>query len=248
MSVAAVVVTHNRLALLRQCLAALDTQTRRPDAIYIVDNASTDGTTDAVAERCAGRDDLHHLRLRENRGGAGGFHAGMARAYSDGHEWIWVMDDDSLPRPDCAQQLIDAQTCYPARWKAKVLASRVEWTDGREHPLNRVAPKRRFHRGFARLARRRGHLSIRCASFVSIAFHRDCIARFGLPIAAYFIWSDDIEYTARVLRRLPGIQVPASVAVHATGEPTGTLDAPPERFRYYVRNHRAMLLHSDAFR
>ena len=40
---AAVVVTHNRIDLLRQCVAQLENQTCACD-ILIVDNASTDGT------------------------------------------------------------------------------------------------------------------------------------------------------------------------------------------------------------
>lgn len=49
-SVAAVVVTYNRLPLLRQCLAALAAQTAQDLTIFLVDNASTDGTAEAVAE------------------------------------------------------------------------------------------------------------------------------------------------------------------------------------------------------
>src|SRR4051794_17819421 len=40
----AVVVTFNRLALLKRCLAALQAQTVAPHRIIVVDNASTEGT------------------------------------------------------------------------------------------------------------------------------------------------------------------------------------------------------------
>ena len=46
--VAAVVVTYNRLPLLQQCLAALKAQTVPPAAVWVIDNASTDGTREAV--------------------------------------------------------------------------------------------------------------------------------------------------------------------------------------------------------
>jgi rhamnopyranosyl-N-acetylglucosaminyl-diphospho-decaprenol beta-1,3/1,4-galactofuranosyltransferase len=42
--VAAVIVTYNRLALLKECVKALETQERLPDAIVVVNNGSTDGT------------------------------------------------------------------------------------------------------------------------------------------------------------------------------------------------------------
>ena len=43
-AVTAVVVTYNRLPLLRQCLAALRAQTVQGFAVLLVDNASDDGT------------------------------------------------------------------------------------------------------------------------------------------------------------------------------------------------------------
>jgi len=42
--VIAVVVTHNRKKLLAECLSALARQSRPPDRVVVVDNASTDGT------------------------------------------------------------------------------------------------------------------------------------------------------------------------------------------------------------
>ena len=49
-TVCAVVVTYNRKRLLIECLEALENQTRPIDAIYIVDNASTDGTPQLLVE------------------------------------------------------------------------------------------------------------------------------------------------------------------------------------------------------
>ena len=48
MRVAAVVVTYNRVALLQQCLRALEEQSMPLTAIWVIDNASTDGTADTV--------------------------------------------------------------------------------------------------------------------------------------------------------------------------------------------------------
>jgi rhamnopyranosyl-N-acetylglucosaminyl-diphospho-decaprenol beta-1,3/1,4-galactofuranosyltransferase len=54
-TVAAVVVTYNRKELLRQCLGGILAQTRPVDAIYVVDNASTDGTDQMIAAEYADR-------------------------------------------------------------------------------------------------------------------------------------------------------------------------------------------------
>ena len=68
-SVTAVVVSYNRAGLLDECLSALNAQTRRPDSLVIVDNASTDGALQ-VARDFAGRTPIpaYILELRENTG------------------------------------------------------------------------------------------------------------------------------------------------------------------------------------
>nr|MDQ5807787.1 glycosyltransferase [Actinomycetota bacterium] len=98
----AVIVTRDRLALLEQCLEAVRAQARRPDRVLVVDNASSDGTAAWLAEQ----DDVEVLRLEENVGGAGGFHAGLERAHREGAEWMWLMDDDTIPRPDALEALL----------------------------------------------------------------------------------------------------------------------------------------------
>ena len=94
----AVVVTHNRRALLERCLAALKQQSA-PCDVLVVDNASTDGTERWLAEQAAQDSRLRLYRSAENLGGAGGFHTGMRLALEAGYEWLWIMDDDSLAAP-----------------------------------------------------------------------------------------------------------------------------------------------------
>src|SRR5215813_3941034 len=77
MRVAAVVVTYNRRDLLLESLAAVLAQTRAPDSVIVVDNASEDGTAAAVREGFPG---VQVAELARNSGGAGGFAAGLALA------------------------------------------------------------------------------------------------------------------------------------------------------------------------
>ena len=74
---AVVVVTRNRLELLKTCVAALRGQTRQPDEIIVVDNDSNDGT----AEWLAAQKNLTVVR-QQNTGGAGGFYEGSDRPSS----------------------------------------------------------------------------------------------------------------------------------------------------------------------
>src|SRR5258708_6170179 len=108
-SVAAVIVTFNRKGLLVRCLEAVRAQTRPCDRVFIIDNASTDGTTELLANTGLLDGTVDYVRLPVNTGSAGGFHEGMRRAYEAGHEWLWLMDDDGCPAPDCLETLISCE-------------------------------------------------------------------------------------------------------------------------------------------
>lgn len=130
-TIAAVVVTYNRKVLLARCLDALLAQSHRPDAVYIVDNDSTDGTYESLLDRgwiapvsvCAEGVyesvravkaespggwpiEIHYVKMPENTGGAGGFHEGMRRSAEAGFDWLWLMDDDLLPSPEALEALV----------------------------------------------------------------------------------------------------------------------------------------------
>ena len=70
---------------------------------------------------------------------------------------------------------------------------------------------------------------------------RWAVREHGLPIADYFIWFDDAEYTRRIARSYPGIFVPESVVIHDTpdnrGVNFGLIDEKSLwKFKYGARN------------
>jgi rhamnopyranosyl-N-acetylglucosaminyl-diphospho-decaprenol beta-1,3/1,4-galactofuranosyltransferase len=106
-TIVAVVLTHNRKALLQIGLEGVFRQTHLPDKIVIIDSLSTDGTFEALSESGAiVRPDVEYLRLEENKGPSGGFAQGIEHALKDGPDWIWVLDDDIVPKEDCLEQLL----------------------------------------------------------------------------------------------------------------------------------------------
>jgi GT2 family glycosyltransferase len=240
-SVAAVVVTYNRRDLLTECLDALAGQTSAPRRVIVVDNASTDGTDEILVAR----DDVEVVAMARNTGGAGGFAAGIEAALDADADAIWLLDDDTIPEPDALAELLRARDGYPGSRPA-VLASRVVWTDGRDHPMNTPRTRPRATRDELDAAASVGGRPIRSASFVSILLDRDAVEAVGLPVAAYFLWNDDFEYTTRLLRDRPGLAVPTSVAVHKT-RVFGSTDADPgDRFFFEVRNKIWMFTRSDS--
>ena len=234
--VTAVVVTYNRLSLLQQCLAALRTQTVQGFTVLLVDNASTDGT--AAYVRTLTMPGLVYRNTGENLGGAGGFAYGIQAAAELGCEAVWIMDDDTLPEPGALEALLSADAAHGGDYGW--LSSRALAPDGIDQPMN--VQRRTMYRDIAPLPKAAAQeVPAVMASFVSLFLRTETVRRFGLPIAEFFIWSDDWEYTRRISREKPCYVVPASRVVHAMQNP-GVVniakDVPARwaRYRYFYRN------------
>jgi rhamnopyranosyl-N-acetylglucosaminyl-diphospho-decaprenol beta-1,3/1,4-galactofuranosyltransferase len=102
--IVATVVTHHRRADLAKCLDAITRQTRSVDQIIVIDNASTDGTSDDLAAQPS----IHVIRLDCNVGGAGGFRRAIEAGLDAQADYLWLMDDDCLPCADALEKLADA--------------------------------------------------------------------------------------------------------------------------------------------
>jgi rhamnopyranosyl-N-acetylglucosaminyl-diphospho-decaprenol beta-1,3/1,4-galactofuranosyltransferase len=163
----------------------------------------------------------------------------MRAAQARGYDWIWLMDDDTIPTPSCLQALLEAADRLPGSDPA-LLSSKVVWTDGNLHPMNCPGFERERTEAVVR-ASELGLMPLRTATFVSLLVSRQAIDAVGLPLRRYFLWSDDIEYTARILRSAPGYLVPASVAVHKTQQPHTAVSTTGDRFYFHVRNTLYML-------
>lgn len=230
---AAVVVTYNRLPLLRQCLAALTSQTALGLTIFLIDNASTDGTAEAVAAMT--QPNLVYRNTGKNLGGAGGFAYGVREAALAGYDALWLMDDDTLPTPTALAEFLQADRDLHGRYGW--LSGRALAPDGTDQPMNlqRVTPYKDLPNFDG------ARIPAVMASFVSLFLRTETVRRYGLPIAEFFIWSDDWEYTRRISRAQPCYVIPASRVVHAMQNPgivniAADVPARWERYRYFYRN------------
>ena len=204
--VAAVVVTWNRKALLMECLACLRAQTWRDMGILVVDNASTDGTGEALAPMAASGE-ITCFNTGKNLGGAGGFHWGVKKAVEAGYDYVWLMDDDSMPEPSALEALMKAgDRLGNYGW----LSGRALWTDG---SVCRMNVQRDLKMGnLTELSS--DAVPSGAATFVSLLVPARVVRDIGLPIKEFFIWADDLEYTRRISRKYPCYVIPASVTVH----------------------------------
>ncbi|PTY38054.1 hypothetical protein BGP77_16495 [Saccharospirillum sp. MSK14-1] len=198
--VAVVLVTFNRLSLLQETLEALAQQTRRVDEVYVVNNASTDGTTEFL-DHYTGPLNLHHLSMIDNSGGAGGFSIGVEAAYRDGVDCLWLMDDDVVPKADCLAQLLAQND--------PVMVCLREDRDGKL--VERASLTYDLERWWVGNPRRDSiedlypdsdsvpaGLSLAIATFEGLFIHRDVVKAIGWPDPKYFIFLDDVDYSLRI--------------------------------------------------
>ncbi len=106
--ICAVILTYNAEADVIRCLDAVNTQTCPLDRILIVDNHSTDGTSEILLEAQQRLLNLDVITTDENLGPAGGFYVGIKAAFEASFDLLWLLDDDSLPFPSCLQHLMAA--------------------------------------------------------------------------------------------------------------------------------------------
>jgi len=249
-TVCAVVVTYNRKNLLLECLEALRKQTRPIQGIYLIDNASTDGTPELLLEKgyitklppqnieepwekefiiqnLADEEEikLYYVRMHENTGGAGGFYEGVKRAYEKGYDWLWLMDDDAEPKEDALEKL----SLYFRNNNVVGLVNTVRLPDGS------IAI---YHRGRINFKSifpliqvpldlkeyQKQLVEIDMASFVGLIVRRNAIEKIGFPKKEFFIHHDDVEYCIRLRSVGKILLVPNSIIFHKEAAKTDGIE------------------------
>ena len=185
---------YNAVEVLPRQIEALLRQTRPLQEIIVVDNASTDGTRDLLAERYP---QITVLRMPKNLGAAGAWAAGLSYAAEKQHDWIWTFDDDSVPDAGMLKSLLggletsgseqpnigmlaplpvhkETKTSYPPICWNKGFVKALEWQ--MKQPV-----------WFA-------DMTIASGSMV----RRDVVEKVGLPRADFFMDVFDFEYCLRI--------------------------------------------------
>jgi rhamnopyranosyl-N-acetylglucosaminyl-diphospho-decaprenol beta-1,3/1,4-galactofuranosyltransferase len=250
MILAAIVVTYNRLEELKITLARLLTED--VDHIVVADNASSDGTHDWLTAQTDPR--LHVITLSDNRGGAGGFEAGMAAARDQfDPDWVVLMDDDARPYQGALAMFRNETSKLEP--KTGAVAAAVFYPNGTLCEMNRpsrnpfwnlglfaktlfTGSRSGFHLENAAFAPDAGPHPIDVASFVGYFVHRDTVAQAGLPEGGLFIYGDDVLYSLRLRRAGFGMTLmPAIRFEHDCGTMgEGFIYRPLWKIYYHCRN------------
>jgi rhamnopyranosyl-N-acetylglucosaminyl-diphospho-decaprenol beta-1,3/1,4-galactofuranosyltransferase len=228
-TVAAVVVTYNRLEDLKKCIASLRTQTRPADEIFVINNGSTDGTATWLASQTA----LNAI-VQSNQGGAGGFATGISLAFEAGHDGVWCMDDDCVATPGALETLLAAPNIGPCIKNCISISS----VDSTELAFYVDRPNRSYRKveDMAGVDLVFGVASLFNGTLISA----EVVEKIGLPDKTLFIWGDEVEYMTRAIKMgFPVVTVPKAVFYHPPSFDRHGIPWPAAWKMYYaVRNQR----------
>lgn len=243
MKILAAVVTYNRRELLSRCIDQLQAQTRPPDAIMIVNNASEDGTVEMLEARKV------PYVTQPNLGSAGGWHRAIAHAQEHGFDAVWLMDDDGRPDTGALTKLEAALVPGVA-----CASSVVVCEDDPERfvfpvPLlnrNRLPVLLRWPRKLRHRADLAGQASGGTYPFAHLfngaLISIKAVEQAGNVEAGYFMFGDEVDYFCRLRREGEVISVLDAVHYHPDvgGRPYTTT-----KVYYYVKN--SLIIHRRYF-
>lgn len=235
MKVAAVLVTHNRLSLLQQSVDAIANQTVKADALIVINNGSTDGTSEWLTTQ------KHVTAINKNNdGSAGAYYAGIKHAYRKGFDYIWLMDDDGIAFDNALEELINAAKIVP---DFSFLCSKVISTDGSfmNVPSVDTSLSKYDYPVWGQYAEN-GITRVKNATYISLFINSAHLKAAGLPSKDFFFWADDIDFTARLYKQAPGYMVGKSIVKHLRINPSipsilNEMDKKRLKLHYYnIRN------------
>jgi GT2 family glycosyltransferase len=200
--VAVVVLTWNGREDTLACLASLERLPDKPEHVVVVDNASTDGTAEAVSERFP---EVELVRSPENRGFAGGNNLGIARALELGADHVLILNNDAEAEPGAIQALVDAALARPEAGSigAKILFAEppdLVWFAGADYDPRRGYNGRQ--RGYREPddGRWAGVQETDRACGAAMLVPRAVLERVGAFDESLFLYAEDVEWSLRAAR------------------------------------------------
>lgn len=199
-SLCCVLVTFNRIEKLKKAINSYEKQSKLPDAIVVVNNASTDGTLNYLNEWKQIKSQYKKIviNMEQNCGGSGGFYSGIKEAVTLGYDWIYLADDDAYMDKTAINVFFDFILHHKENF---AICSEVYDNSGIS-----FMHRRKISKHFLTIKEvysissdyNKNLFYVDLFSFVGVFLNKKVVLDIGLPNKDYFIRYDDTEYSLRL--------------------------------------------------
>lgn len=237
--ISVILVNYNGKAYNDACIhSVLDSTVREQIQIVVVDNASTDGSLEALRETWAAHGQVHILALDDNYGFSKANNEGIRYAMEQGAEFCLLLNNDTEIAPDAIEQMVHCGKETGAIVVPKVLyADRrdVIWCAG-----GTFTPivKKPVQSGLNQTDNGQYDAGSVCqfANGCALLLSRQIVEKLGLLDERFFLYYEDVEYSMRAERHNIGIRYCAEAVVyHKVNGSTGGNEKPANAY-YITRN------------
>lgn len=236
--VAIVVVTWNRKEDCLNCLNSLQNLIPPEPSIIVVDNCSSDGTSEAIREKFS---EVTILSSSRNLGFTGGNNLGIKKALAEGADYVCLLNNDTVVEPGFLMELLKFGRRIP---QAGILGPRILYYDrpgiiwsqgisvhrvsGRIYSTGNGLKESDIHSNIAQVS---------AVSGAAMLLKGKMLREIGLLDEDYYLCFEDIDLCLRAERKGYKIYtVPSSRVFHKVSESMGG-EYSEMTVYYATRNH-----------
>lgn len=194
--VAIIILTWNKKDYVLTLLGCIEKLDYKNFEVIVVDNASSDGTVEALSE---GFPEAHLIVNSENLGGTGGFNTGMKYALGKGsYDYLWLLDNDVEVDENALTKLVEVLESS----KEIAIAGSAMYDLTNKDKLLELGyfidlEKGSFINNMPSELNNNGFMIVDSVSSCSLCVSTDAIADVGIWDENYFIYCDDVDWNIR---------------------------------------------------
>jgi len=206
-----VILTYNRVEVLKDCLLSILESTYRNYVVIIVDNASTDGTSDVIMSQFPS---ARLVRSEVNLGYTGGNNLGIKYALrKENCDYVFILNDDTIVNPNSMTKLINVAETNS---KIGIVNPKILDSETRSRMCKRYG-KYNFYLGigYSSLLNKNGIEEIDLMRGTSFLLKKEVIEKIGLMDENFFLYFDEADLSYRVKKAgYIIVYVPTAIVYH----------------------------------
>lgn len=209
-----------------ECIASLRRLEYSPVELIVVENGSPDDSW----ERLRSLEGVRVIRLERNIGFAGACNLGMRVARSDGAEFVWLLNNDTVVEPRSASVLVELARSKPeAHFFGSYICFAAEphllWFGGGHFDWITGTPTNAGYGQHAATVSSQEPASVDWISGCSLLIRTKSLDGVGYMDESFFLYAEELEWQLRARGKSPAAWIARECLVsHKVGRSTGSTD------------------------